>query len=170
MKINLVILFYVGLIILMQQVIYNPTISLPRGYYFTYPGIKFKTGDLVLICVSDKLRLEVMHKLGLPYSDDDCPLQTPYLLKQIIAVEGDQMEIIPDGVKVNGYLHPHSRSFSSYRQINLLPQPLGKFKLKDGEYFVIGQTPYSYDSRYFGIIKRDQIYRKATFLSSKHFF
>ena len=170
MKINLVILFYVGVILLVQQVIYNPTISLPRGYYFTYPGIRFKPGDIVLICVSDQLRLRVMHKLGLPYTDDDCRSHTPYLLKQIVAIAGDRVEITREGVRVNGYLYPHSQSFNSYHMINLLPQPLGEFQLKNGEFFVLGQTTYSYDSRYFGVIHHDEIYRKAKFLLPKHFF
>ncbi len=155
--------------LLQQQIIFNPTISLQRGYYFTYPAYNLNIHDLVLFCVSDQQHLAVMHRLGLPYTKDSCPLSTPYLIKQIVAINNDLVEVSESGVAVNGYLYPNSKSLSHYKQIQLLPLSNGEYKLKAGEYFVLGQTVHSYDSRYFGVIKSDQIYRMAhlIFISNK---
>jgi signal peptidase I len=150
-----------GLIFVKRQFIYNPSISLIKGYYFTYPIIELKPHDIVLLCVWDESRAEVLHQLGLPYKSGECLHNTPYLMKQIVAKEGDEVSIAEDGVRVNNYLYKNSRLVQKSRQINLLPIGFGRFKLKHNEYFVLGVTPHSYDSRYFGVINREQIYRGA---------
>jgi signal peptidase I len=153
-----------GLIFFIQQIIYNPTISLRRGYYFTYPLLTPKLHDIVLLCVWDSKHIKVMHKLGLPKTDDACGNHTPYLMKEIVAVEGDIIEVTTSGVRVNDYLYPNSQLLSTYHQINLLPINFGVFRLGTNEYFVLGVTPRSYDSRYFGVIVRQQIYRGASLI------
>ena len=149
-----------GLIFMKRVFIYNPSISLIKGYYFTYP-IVAKVHDIVLLCVWDASHTHVMHQLGLPYKSGECPQKTPYLLKQIVATEGDEVSVDEEGVKINNHLYKNSRVVQNLRQINLLPIGFGSFKLKHNEYFVLGVTPYSYDSRYFGVITRAQIYRGA---------
>lgn len=146
-------------IFFVKQLIFNPSISMTRGYYFTYSIIHPKRHDTVLICVWDKSHTQVMHKLGLPYKKGECPDNTPYLLKQIVATEGDEINVSSDGVQVNNYLYPNSRTLSMSKQINLLPTKFGDFRLGHNEYFVLGVSPHSYDSRYYGIINRAQIYR-----------
>ena len=182
----------------MSQVIYyNPSPSENIGYYFTYnPSViplkhrhnQYKSGDLVLFYLSDSTtvtvnagingnfsrsmpsmsgsrtqssHLGVLHQLGLPYTN-------PYLLKQIVAVAGDEVSVTPNGVYVNNTLYANSKAqqynmFHGVR-INLLPMSYGKFRLADDEYFMLGKTANSYDSRYFGVIRQQQIYRRAVFI------
>ncbi len=149
------------LIFVKRQFIYNPSPSLTKGYYFTYPIIEPKVDDIVLLCIWDESHIEVLHQLGLPYKSDECPRNTPYLMKQIVTKEGDEVSVSVDGVRVNNYSYKNSRIVQKSRQINLLPLKFGSFKLKHNEYFVLGVTPHSYDSRYFGVINRKQIYRRA---------
>ena len=150
-----------GLIFVKMQFIYNPSVSLIKGYYFTYPIIEPKLHGIVLLCIWDESHVEVLHQLGLPYKSGECRNNTPYLMKQIVAKEGDEIRVSEDGVRVNNYLYKNSRVVQKSRQINLLPIRFGGFKLKRNEYFVLGVTPHSYDSRYFGVINREQIYRGA---------
>ena len=155
-----------ALVLLMRQFIYNPSISLTKGYYFTYPIIEPELKDIVLLCVWDESHVEVLHQLGLPYKSGECPHSMPYLLKQIVAIEGNEVSVTEDGVRVNNYLYKNSRVVQESRQINLLPIGFGSFKLKHNEYFVLGVTSHSYDSRYFGVINREQIYRGAKLVYS----
>ena len=85
------LLIGIGLLItiLCNQVVFNPTISLLRGYYFTYPAFNYALGDIVLFCVNDVPQVAIMHSLGLPYSEDQCAYRMPYLMKKVIAVPGD---------------------------------------------------------------------------------
>ena len=166
-------LILVGVLLLfVKQLIYNPSISMTRGYYFTYPIIHPKSHDVVLICVKDESHTNVMHKLGLPYKLGECPGNTPHLLKRIVATEGDEIHVGSDGIWVNNYLYHNSIPLTMAKDINLLPIKFGDFRLGHNEYFVLGVSPHSYDSRYYGAITKAQIYRGAilVFATDKMFW
>ncbi|MBP9742100.1 MAG: S26 family signal peptidase [Burkholderiales bacterium] len=148
----------------MNQIVYNPTISLTKGYYFTYRASSYKVGDIVLFCVGDITQARVMHKLGLPYINGECVHNTPYLMKRIVAMANDVVEITALGILVNGHLLPNSIPLLNYRMVKLPRIRMKKVKLKMDEFLVMGQTAHSYDSRYFGIIKEAQIYHEAYLL------
>lgn len=150
--------------ILSNQVVFNPTISLERGYYFTYPALMYKVGDIVLFCVNDARQVASMHSLGLPYTDDECNYHTPYLMKQIVAASGDWVQINESGVSVNGSLYSKSKVVFKHGRLQIKLPQYAKFKLKFGQYFVLGVSSHSYDSRYFGVVDVLQIYRKAFLL------
>jgi type IV secretory pathway protease TraF len=67
------------------------------------------------------------------------------ILKLVVGLPGDEIEILGDKVFINGsviaYLPPgqHFKPFTK-----------GKYRLKDGEYWLTGTTPVSLDSRYVG--------------------
>jgi signal peptidase I len=146
---------------LVQSIYFNPTISETKGYYLTYPNQEYHKGDIVLLCVVNQKQLQILHRLKLPYSQEACPYNAPYLLKRIVATAGDQVMISEAGIVINGSLYPHSVGLTKYKDILLSPLSSGSFSLKADEYFMLGQTPHSYDSRYFGPISKQQIYRKA---------
>lgn len=152
------------IVFLSKQVVFNPTISVPKGYYFIYPATNYMLNDLILFCVIDERYLLAMHKLHLPYIDNACPHNTPFLMKYIVAKANDEVELTSSGISVNGYLYANSVSFNQYHNINLYPLRLGKFKLQHDEFFVLGGSIHSYDSRYFGIVNKAQIYYKARLL------
>lgn len=158
-----ILLISIGLLVIFfsSQVVFNPTISLMRGYYFTYPALTYTIGDIVLFCVNDVQQAANMHSLGLPYTDDQCNYRTPYLMKQIVAASGDWVQINESGVAINGYLYPKSKVVFKHGGVQIKLPQYTKFKLQFGQYFVLGVSSHSYDSRYFGVVDVLQIYRKA---------
>lgn len=146
----------------------NVSISEPTGYYFIVPVVEnIKRNHKYLICITDHKYLDVLHDLGLPnnlnnHNNNQCISGFPYLIKQVAAIPGDTVKITSSGIVINNELQPNSKSFVKGRGINLYPLPIGyKATLQQNEYFVLGITPHSIDSRYFGIIRKDQFYKQA---------
>jgi type IV secretory pathway protease TraF len=107
--------------------------------------------------------MQIIKKLG--YHADGT------LLKELIAHDGDVVEIKKDGVYINNLLVPNSKSQSYVRNVNLLPVPIGyAHKLQNDEYWFIGQSSNSFDSRYFGVISVNQIKKRAIFLFDGVYF
>ena len=82
------------------------------------------------------------------------------LLKHVVAVEGDKVET------KNKTLYINDQEFwlGKIREKDSkgLPLPIMKSKtLERDEYFVFGTHPTSFDSRYYGVIKRELILKKA---------
>lgn len=81
-------------------------------------------------------------------------------VKMVGAVPGDRVEIRGERLFINGRL----------RDQLWLVKALGKkpgdfdtsYTVPPGEYFVMGTTPESFDSRYWGTIKREQIIGSAS--------
>lgn len=146
-----------------ENLIYkNPSISEPIGYYFAVPGVKIHTGDLVMTCVTDNSYKHVFNELGLKDVVGQCSNGLPYLIKRVVASTGDRVEITKAGVLINGTLYLNSKQFTEGRGVKLYPLPIGySHVLGEDEYFMLGKSPHSVDSRYFGIIKKNDIYRKA---------
>jgi type IV secretory pathway protease TraF len=69
-------------------------------------------------------------------------------LKQIAALPGDTVRVTPEGTYVNGKLWPHSAiPASAWNHF-----PFGTYLLHPNQLWVLGDNPFSYDSRYFGMI------------------
>jgi signal peptidase I len=146
---------------------FNSTISEPRGYYFAYSSTHYSIGDMVLICINNKHYINVLKQLGLPTSQSTpCPQNMPFLLKKIVAKAGDTINITNYGIVINNQSkpYPQSQALEQYKNIQLLSQANGTFLLKANEYFMLGETPHSYDSRYFGVVYESQIFAKAVLL------
>lgn len=139
----------------------NVTRSEPLGYYFAYKSLSYSIGDLVLLCIDDIRYIDIMYKLGIERADNECSGGTSYLLKRIIAIPGDTVTISDNGINVDGICYPHSKFKLSYNGIKLLPQKKQQIRLKNEEFFVLGEGNTSFDSRYFGIVKGNQIAKKA---------
>ena len=129
--------------------IYTLSASAPAGFYRIVDPL-FDKGDLVAVC-------------PMP------PLQTRYarrgfhcdgysaLLKTIAAGSGDTVLVTGDGIRINAERLPNSKPLSHDRRGKPLTWFVGS-DLQDNEFFVVStQTPYSFDSRYFGLVTTDQI-------------
>ena len=141
----------------------NVTKSEPLGYYFAYSKKSYDINDLVLFCVDNRMYIDIIQKLGI-HKNGNCPNNMPYLIKKIVATSGDIIKINTFGIWVNDKLLLNSEAISIHNGIKLSPQPLQIFRLKHGEYFMLGATNSSYDSRYFGVVKAKQIVKKAIFI------
>lgn len=154
-----------GLLFIFVKPVENKSSSMAIGRYMAFPVFKPELGNTYTICLSpDKKKyLNTMSKLGLEAGD--CANGYISLLKQIVAVPGDIIEITMRGVLVNHQLIANSQSSTTYNNINLLPLKIGYIhKLVNNEYFVMGIDPQSYDSRYFGMISQSEITARAIFL------
>lgn len=150
------------------RITFNPSISEPRGYYFMYSSKNYKKGDIVLICLEEYKYIEILHKFRLPFDNNNCGMKTPYLLKTIVASDGDVIVNNKNGLVINGIQQRNSIALDNYNRINLYPLKKRRFKLQINQFFVLGNTPHSYDSRYFGIIKKEQIQSKAYLIWAKN--
>ena len=76
------------------------------------------------------------------------------LIKHVAAVPGDTVRATPEGSYINGKLWPYSAipTDSHYR-----PFPYGTYKLASGQFWLLGHSPLSWDSRYLGPIPQDLI-------------
>lgn len=112
--------------------------------------------------------------------------ESKIFLKRIIGIPGDTIQIVNDAVYVNQKkldlkflkkitLEPGGEADeyretdgnSSYRILNLvnMTSNYGPVTVPAGEYFVLGDNRNnSDDSRYWGMVKRDQIYGKPVFI------
>ncbi len=77
------------------------------------------------------------------------------LMKHVVAVPGDVVTVTAQGTYVNGQLWPHSAvstTASGYRHF-----PFGAYTLQPGQYWLLGTSPDSWDSRYIGPVPIDLI-------------
>jgi len=168
-KLRIVIYSLIGLICVVafydRFMIKNVSISEPLGYYLKLPVGTIEPNKRYLICLEDKKYIDVLQKLGLLKSKNQCPTGTVYLMKQVAGMPHDLVEITESGVLINGALQQNSRGMARGKGVALYPLPIGyKHTLNDDEYFMMGITPTSIDSRYFGTIKRNQFYKRALIL------
>lgn len=151
--------------LLAQFVYFNPSSSEVQGYYFVYKTNDYQVGDTVLLCITDKRYVTILHQLGLPYASDSCNSNMPYLLKRIVAKAGDKITINQHGMVINNKLQMTSLSYNYYHGLYLRPFKVRtKLILKDGQYLVLGIGVNSYDSRYFGIVYKHDIHYRAILL------
>jgi signal peptidase I len=117
-----------------QIIFLNQTASMPTGIYVKNSSMKLKIGDIIIFYAKDK-----------NYN----------LLKYIAAHEGDEYCLdFESTLWVNGFPVAQKSIVKYYGD---LPAQSLCQTLKKDELLVLGEHPNSYDSRYFGPIKRDQV-------------
>lgn len=133
------------------------------GYYLIIKSnrLTINKSDYVAICIPDEQHAQIARTLGLPKGK--CRFNTSGLLKHIVAINNDIVSITPLGVNVNNKLLPNSSDFD-VKKDRLLPHHLHQVRLKANEFIVLGTNPLSFDSRYFGVVKRVDIIGKAYLL------
>lgn len=154
--INLIALIVVALFLfnfLKSNYAINRTNSITAGIYKLYPlDNNINKGDIVVFDVSDEL---FNYMLNRGYINK----YTKSFIKIVAGVPSDEVEIGKDLI-INGEVVKENL----YKKDSLgreLPLKEGKYTLKENEYFVIGTHIRSFDSCYMGIIKREQLLKKA---------
>lgn len=129
--------------------------SMKQGIYFVVRK-NLEKGDLVVIC-EEKARIFLKKK------DSVCGYEE--LLKRVVAIPGDEVSIDKKGIWVNNKFIENSLkvnfNISNDLFTNIL---LNNYKLKKGEYLVLGDSEYSWDSRYFGVIEDKNIKEIVEFI------
>jgi conjugative transfer signal peptidase TraF len=128
------------------RVVYNASGSAPIGWYRIEHGAPGR-GDLVLFTPSPPLEsMLVTHGIlrpGIP------------LMKRVVAIAGDSVCRFGRGVSING----EALAEAMERDQNGRPLPVweGCFTLLPGQFFVVQEHRFSFDSRYFGPVSECQI-------------
>jgi len=135
--------------------IWNASASVPVGLYRIDQG-RHGLGDLIVLRLPPIIATLAAHRGYLPWS--------AYLLKPIVAVEGDRVCRFGTRVFIR-------RRFAAFAQRadsegRALPVWHGCRTLKTGQVFVLADHPASFDSRYFGPLDADSIAGRAVLLWS----
>lgn len=119
----------------------------------------YRSGDLLLLNkISYRFRNPKMFEVVVISNDE-----TKYMIKRIVGLPGDYVEYKDNKLYINGEVTKEyfdtegtTADFSlSELEYNVIP---------DGYYFVMGDNrENSLDSRYYGLVKRDQIVGKVQF-------
>ena len=158
--------------------VFNISESLPIGIYQKLEDKNFQKGDLVILDIP-KERMDFMISRG--YIDGNM-LKT--MLKRIEGVEGETFKVLTVE-ELKGSLFSENNEFSSIEISSLpkkflikenkilgsisnfdsrgrqLPQIKSPLILNKDEFFVMGESDNSFDSRYFGKIKKEEILYKV---------
>jgi len=88
-----------------------------------------------------------------------CPDGGTPLLKPVVAQEGDEVVVTAQGVSVNAAVLPNSapRTLDTAGR-RLTPWPSGTYRVQPGTMWVVSSyEARSFDSRYFGPIRKSQV-------------
>jgi conjugative transfer signal peptidase TraF len=138
-----VIALITSFILFGHRLIVNRTHSLPVGlYYWTH--VPIKKGSIVLFKPDQSTPQQLGIKRG--YEARELPL-----LKRVVALANDVVSVSSSGVSINGQLLPNSAPlFRDEGGRPLTMAQLDHFMLGTDQAFLMGVTPTSWDSRYFG--------------------
>jgi len=134
---------------LSYKIMFQITPSLPKGAYWIDHSDRIDTGTLCVFQIPPEVYGMVKSRGWIPEH------LRYYLMKPVVAKQGDVVEVSAAGLFINGRYFGAVSQFDS--QGYPLPRLYKKYILGPGEYFVA--TPYrkSFDSRYFGKIRRSDI-------------
>lgn len=125
---------------------FNRSASMPIGFWVVADsGKRLVRNDVVVFCST----------LGRGPWNDRRVCRAPLLMKPIVAIDGDVVELGPEGLAING-VPIGGTSPTAYAADGAIP--FGVYRVAKDEFWVLANShPRSFDSRYFGPIARDQI-------------
>jgi len=136
---------------------FNHSQSVAPGFYWVIDKPPEK-GDYVSFCPTQDSLSQMAYGRGY-IRFGNCPGHYERLLKYVVGVTGDTVEILGQGVSINQSLQPNSTALP-YDGIGRPLKPFNQklFVLKPNELWVMtDRSPLSFDSRYFGPIHQNQV-------------
>lgn len=135
----------------------NASNSVARGLWWVSSDAP-RVGSYVLVCPPLAPAIDLALQRGY-IRGGSCPGGFQPLIKRIAASVGDLVAIDSDGIRVNGELLPHSRPLERDRLGRAFPHltPMVATLGADDVLLYGDGTPYSIDSRYFGVTDRHAI-------------
>lgn len=134
------------------RLVWNASASAPIGLWRIHPGVRLRTGDMVLARTPASVR-------SLAAARRYVPANVP-LVKRIAARDGDEVCAIGAMVFVNG--RPAAKRLTRDSRSRPLPWWSGCEALRDGRLLLLMDSSASFDGRYFGPVDEDAIIGKAT--------
>lgn len=134
----------------------NITSSIPIGIYRLDPNdISLNKGKKILFCLNGTYRKIAKERKYL--SSGKCPSGLSPIGKQIVAEENDRVQLTSDGIIVNGVLIQATKPLIKDSEGRTLIHEKYNRKLKKNEVIVASSKNESFDSRYYGIVKKEDI-------------
>lgn len=144
----LILLFDVLILIFSNSgFIFNKTKSMPIGLY-KIENKEIEKGDIVTFCLYDDQVKRYPSNGNETCKDHNLPL-----LKEVVATKGDIVTINDYGIFVNNQYLPNSKPLNNKVKRALL----SNYRLKENEIIVKGTHINSWDSRYYGILDKNNI-------------
>jgi conjugative transfer signal peptidase TraF len=134
--------------------VWNASTSTPRGLYRVYPKELPRRGDDVVAQLPPRFRSLAAERHYLPAA-------VP-LVKRVAAIAGDCICAHGGIVRLNGHIAAVQKEFDASGRP--MPRWSGCIRLRDGEYFLLGEHPWSFDGRYFGVTETSEIIGRAELL------
>lgn len=132
----------------------NHTASLPMGLWRVRAvDAPIRAGQIVEFCPPDTALFRTARERGY-LGHGDCPGGYERLMKPVVAVGGDKVEVTASGIAVNGRLLANSTGLAKDGAGRDLPHVLpATVTVAEGELWLVSSHhPASFDSRYFGPI------------------
>ncbi len=139
------------------KLVYNPSASAPVGYYWVdviAANTPLQIGSYVVIPTPPQYRLMAAKRHYLP-------INVP-LIKKVAALSGDEICRQHRTIFING--KPMAEALITDTSGRKLPSWSGCFVLKSDEFFALMDANDSFDGRYFGALKTENIIGIASIL------
>lgn len=152
-----VVLLLLGAVAFVAGARINTTKSIARGLYWT-TSAPVEKGTYVLFCPPQRGVFESAKQRGY-IAGGPCPGGYGYMMKRVLAAQGDTVALTDAGVRVDGALLPHSTPRAADTAGRPLPRPpSAPYTLGASALLLMSDiSDTSFDGRYFGPIGRSQI-------------
>lgn len=131
---------------------YQPTASMPKGFYFVYPSREIQRGNIVVFHAPKKIAIFLEAHHWLPTSG--------LMMKHVAALSGDNVCQRDNKLFING--HDAAALKNTYAPGHPLPTKHFCGDVKKDQFLALSTSnPKSYDGRYFGPVTRHAIVGKA---------
>ena len=137
--------------------VWNASASAPVGLYRLAGGKEIRRGDMVVAWTPGSARSLAARRRYLPAN-------VP-LVKRVAAAAGDRVCASGNIVSINGRRAAARRSFDAAGRA--MPWWSGCRNLLAGEYFLLMDSPASFDGRYFGVTRKADLVGRAELIWAK---
>ena len=135
----------------MPRLLYNPTASAPRGWYWVMRTHALQVGDLAVVRLPPEIASLAAERRYLPL---DFPL-----LKRVAAIGGQRVCVADNRLYIDTTLMATALRHDAAGRA--LPSWSGCRPLGHGELLLIGDHAASFDSRYFGPVRTSSVEGRA---------
>jgi conjugative transfer signal peptidase TraF len=135
----------------------NTTKSIPAGLYWM-TGAPVGKGEYVIFCPPQSALFDEAKVRGyIPAGF--CPGDYGFMMKRVLAAEGDRVVATAEGLSINGALLPASAPLEMDKAGRMMPRhPFSDYTLGKSELLLMSDvSSTSFDGRYFGPVNLSQV-------------
>ena len=134
--------------------VWNVSPSSPKGLYRVERNTEVRRGDIVIARLPERFSKLAARRNYLP---EGVPL-----VKRVAAAAGDRVCANGQAISIDGRIVGKRKKFDALGRP--LPTWQGCVDLGSGDYFLLGENPWSFDGRYFGVMHSSEIVGRAVLM------